>query len=70
MADQSIPVAITHRSYALTYDMEGKQRVYKMKLLNFVVPYLDMFILWSIHSWFVELFGIPLMVVYKDDISK
>ena len=70
MADHKIPVAITHRNYALTFNLKGKRRVYKQKIFNFAVPYLDKFILWSIHSWFVELFGISLMLVHKDDISK
>lgn len=70
MADQKIPVAITHRSYALTFDLEGKRCVYKQKLFNVVTPYLDRCISWSIHTWFVELFRIPLMLVHKDDISK
>ena len=70
MIDQKIPVAITHRSYNLTFDLNGKQYVYKHKLFNFAIPYLDRFISWSIHTWFIELFGIPLMLVHKDDISK
>ena len=70
MTDKNIPVAITHRSFALTLDLQGKQRTYKQPLLNLIVPYLDKFILWSIHTWYVELFGISLMLVHKDDISR
>ena len=70
MTDVNIPVAITHRTYALTFDLEGNRCIYKQKLFNFAVPYLDRFIIWSIHAWFIELFGITLMLVYKNDISK
>lgn len=70
MIDQKIPVAITHRSYVLTFNLNGKRNVYKHKLFNFAIPYLDRFISWSIHAWLVELFRIPLMLVHKDDISK
>jgi len=60
--DQNIPVAVIHRRYPLT-------TVMPQHVLKPLLPYIDSIVLWCIHAWFVDLFGITLMLVHKDDLS-
>jgi len=60
--DQRIPVAIIHRRYSLT-------TVMPRHILKPLLPHIDGLIVWCIHAWFVDLLGITLMIVNKDDLS-